>query len=119
MRDGVKYYHHKFTKYVIFGIARSGHFANGDFFMKHHFVGIIGFGGEGVWHYRKLEDCENLTLKGVYDISDKRRAFAREKGIYVYGTAEAMLCDKEIDIVIIATPNDSHKSFAIRAMRAG
>lgn len=87
--------------------------------MKHHFVGIIGFGGEGVWHYRKLEDCENLTLKGVYDISDKRRAFAREKGIYVYGTAEAMLCDKEIDIVIIATPNDSHKSFAIRAMRAG
>ena len=87
--------------------------------MKHHFVGIIGFGGEGFWHFRKLEDCENLTLKGVYDISDKRRAFAREKGIYVYGTAEAMFCDKEIDIVIIATPNDSHKSLAIRAMRAG
>ena len=87
--------------------------------MKHHFVGIIGFGGEGFWHFRKLEDCENLTLKGVYDISDKRRAFAREKGIYVYGTAEAMFFDKEIDIVIIATPNDSHKSLAIRAMRAG
>ena len=87
--------------------------------MKHHFVGIIGFGGEGFWHFRKLEDCENLTLKGVYDISDKRRALAREKGIYVYGTAEAMFFDKEIDIVIIATPNDSHKSLAIRAMRAG
>ena len=87
--------------------------------MKHHFVGIVGFGGEGFWHFRKLEDCENLTLKGVYDISDKRRTFAREKGIYVYGTAEAMFCDKEIDIVIIATPNDSHKSLAIRAMRAG
>ena len=85
--------------------------------MKHHFVGIVGFGGEGFWHFRKLEDCENLTLKGVYDISDKRRTFAREKGIYVYGTAEAMFCDKEIDIVIIATPNDSHKSLAIRAMR--
>lgn len=87
--------------------------------MKQYFVGIIGFGGEGFWHFRKLGDCANISLKGVYDVSEKRRAFAREKGIYVYGTAEAMFCDKEIDIVIIATPNDSHKSLAIRAMRAG
>ncbi len=87
--------------------------------MKHHNFGIIGFGGEGLWHYRKLEDLQNMTLKGVYDTSEKRRAFAREKGLYVYGSSEAMFCDKDVDIVIIATPNDSHKSLSMRALRAG
>ena len=38
---------------------------------------------------------------------------------FVYETEEAMLADPDIDVVLIATPNDCHKPIAIRAMHAG
>ena len=44
---------------------------------------------------------------------------AKEKGFSVYGSEEEMLSDPDIDVVLIATPNDCHKPIAIRAMHAG
>ena len=37
----------------------------------------------------------------------------------MYGSEEEMLSDPDIDVVLIATPNDCHKPIAIRAMHAG
>ena len=49
----------------------------------------------------------------------KKRIEAKEKGFSVYGSEEEMLSDPDIDVVLIATPNDCHKPIAIRAMHAG
>lgn len=51
--------------------------------------------------------------------SRKKERRSEGEGLFVYETEEAMLADPDIDVVLIATPNDCHKPIAIRAMHAG
>lgn len=62
---------------------------------------------------------DRLEVKGVFDLSEKAMDFAREKGLVTYQSKEELLADEEIDIVLIATTNEAHKSLSIEAMRAG
>ena len=87
--------------------------------MKQYHVGIIGFGTEGVWHAHNVEISEIFELVGVSDIDRTREITAQEKGIRFYESNQALLCDPNIEIVIIATPNDSHNELSIEALRAG
>lgn len=81
--------------------------------------GLIGFGGMGKWHTEILERVPQVEIAGIYDIRQDRRAQARQLGFAVYENEEAMLSDETVDVVLIATPNDSHKPVALRAMHAG
>lgn len=82
-------------------------------------IAIIGYGGQGAWHARQLLKSEVADLVGVYDIEDKRKTAAVSGGIYCYDSADALLQDKKVEAVVIATPNDSHKELVIRALEAG
>lgn len=86
---------------------------------KDMMIGIVGFGGMGNWHRETIETIEGLSLAGIYDIQEPQVAKAKELGIHAYESLEAMLQDERIDLILIATPNDVHKSIAIQAMRAG
>lgn len=51
---------------------------------------------------------------------DKARAFASSHGIpKAYSDFDAMASSPEVDAIYIGTPNDTHKSLAIRAMEHG
>ena len=78
--------------------------------------GLIGYGGMGRWHTEILSNVPEAVIGGIYDIKEEKREEAKEKGFFVYETEEAMLADPDIDVVLIATPNDCHKPIAIRAM---
>ena len=81
---------------------------------------LIGYGGMGRWHVRKLQSmAEEIHICGIYDIDEKKQAQAREDGLYAYPSLEALLADRAIDLVTIATPNDTHRALAIRALEAG
>ncbi len=85
-----------------------------------HKLGIIGFGGMGYHHAERVKervDC--LDVHGVYDIRKERMELAKSKGIATYESTDALLADKEIDLVTIAVPNNFHKELVIRALRAG
>ena len=82
-------------------------------------VGVIGFGGEGYWQARHVEVSDFMELAGISDLSEERRRLAAEKKIKCYDSDETLIADKDIDLVIIATPNDSHKPLAVAAMAAG
>jgi len=82
-------------------------------------IGIIGFGGMGNWHWETIAGIEGLEVAGIYDIDDKRIEYANENNIHTYESMEALLKDKSIELVLVATPNDLHKSIAIQVMRAG
>ena len=86
--------------------------------MKHK-MGIVGFGGMAGWHFDLIKGIKNLEVVGVWDIDEERREIAVSKGIIAYDSLKSLLADPQINIVLIATPNDSHKSIAIAAMRAG
>ena len=82
-------------------------------------VVIIGYGTMGEWHAKRVMNSDVVDLVGIYDIDEKRVERAKERGIYAYPSFEAVLADERVDAVVIATPNDLHKPFAIEAMKNG
>lgn len=82
-------------------------------------VAVIGYGGMGGWHTRHLLESDVCNLTGIYDIDPEKAKLARERGIFAYASLEDVLSDRNVDIVTIATPNESHKPIAIEAMKAG
>ncbi len=82
-------------------------------------AGIIGYGTMGSWHAENINKrIDDLEVVGVYDIDEERCALARENGLTVYESAEALI-QSGIDFVVIATPNNFHKHYSILAMEMG
>jgi scyllo-inositol 2-dehydrogenase (NADP+) len=82
-------------------------------------LAVVGFGGMGKRHTEIISKVERIKLKGVYDILEERNEYARSLGMKSYESFEAVLEDPDVDIVVIATPNNVHKEIAVRALLAG
>ena len=82
-------------------------------------VAIVGYGGIGSYHATTLMKGEPIEVVGVYDPKENRRQVAQEHGFAVYENLSAVLADEQVEVVLIATPNDSHCSLAIQSMQAG
>lgn len=84
-----------------------------------HKVASIGFGGMATHHFNQSKCLDMIELKGIYDIDPKRQEAARNYGLYIYSSAEEIYSDPEVDIVLVAVPNDLHKAYCIEALRHG
>ncbi len=86
-----------------------------------HKLGIIGFGGMGGYHFmqirEKLQDV--VTVKGVFDVREEQQQLAIDNSLVAYGDRESLLSDPEIDMVLVATPNNYHKEIVIDALKHG
>lgn len=81
---------------------------------------VIGYGGMGSYHAKDLiQESNGVKVVGVYDIDPTRLDLAKENKFKIYETLESVLADEMVEAVLIATPNDSHKELAIKAMKAG
>jgi predicted dehydrogenase len=87
---------------------------------------IVGVGGMGSGHLKILRDFEqkeNVAVVAVCDVFEKRRRKAREVAQIsdgqVYKDYRRLLENKDIDVVVIATPDHWHAPIAIDAMEAG
>ncbi len=89
--------------------------------MKEQYIlSSIGYGGMAGQHCIRLQECNTkIRIKGVYDIDESRQKAAVGRGLYAYSSREELLSDPEVDIVLIAVPNDLHKVFSIEALRHG
>lgn len=88
---------------------------------KVHQLGIIGFGGMAHHHKTELHDkkYDRVKIRGVYDINPAKLEEAKSCGFLAYNSKEELFDDGEIDMVLIATTNEVHKSLAIEALKAG
>ncbi|MGL6200381.1 MAG: Gfo/Idh/MocA family protein [Lachnospiraceae bacterium] len=84
-----------------------------------HKLGIVGFGGMGSWHADLIKKIDGLSVAGICDIEQKRMEYASANGMHVYTRYEDMLSDPEVELILVATPNDLHNPLAIQAMQAG
>ena len=82
-------------------------------------VAVIGYGGQGAWHCAQVLKSDVALLVGTYDIKEQRRNAARDNGIFVYESNEAIFADKDVDIVVVATPNDVHEDLVVNALKSG
>lgn len=90
--------------------------------------GFIGVGGMGFGHFSIIskwveKNEEDVAILGACDVFDKRRRRAQEKAkltdAQVYTDYRKLLENKDIDVVVIATPDHWHAPIAIDAMEAG
>jgi predicted dehydrogenase len=85
-------------------------------------IATIGFGGMGMGDTKYALTIPGVELAAVCDIYDGRRTRAREVyGDQIFTTRDyrEVLARKDIDAVIIATPDHWHATISIAAMEAG
>lgn len=80
---------------------------------------VVGYGGMGKQHIKKLKTVSCITLKGVYDIDSEKLKEAKADGLNIFQNWADVLDNDDVDIVLIATPNETHAPIAIEAMKFG
>ena len=84
---------------------------------------MIGFGLAGrVFHAPFVSAVPGLRLRAIVQRSGDEAARAYPEattGVRIVRTVEAALAAPEIELVVVATPNDTHASLAAAALKAG
>lgn len=81
-------------------------------------VGIIGFGYMGNFHLNHFKEIEGVDVVSAYDIDSEKLLDAKDAGLITYATLEDFLA-QTIDLVVVATPNDSHKDLVLACLNSG
>ncbi len=85
-------------------------------------IALIGKGGMGTADTNTALQVPDVRLVAVCDLYDARLALAKEQwGEHLFTTKDYkdILDRKDVDVVIIATPDHWHQPIAIAAMKAG
>ena len=89
---------------------------------------LVGFGGiaenrvakEGyACDVKRFKALKNAVLVGAMDLNPARQQAAEALKLKWYSNLDAVLADKDVDGVYIATNNASHAKLAIAALKAG
>ncbi|NLT74103.1 MAG: Gfo/Idh/MocA family oxidoreductase [Chloroflexi bacterium] len=84
--------------------------------------GVVGYGYSGrAFHtyLPTLADGLNLRAIAVRNPAVRQQAAADHPEARVYADLDTLLADGAIQLVILATPHDTHRDLAIQAMEAG
>jgi predicted dehydrogenase len=84
-------------------------------------TGIIGFGvGGNTFHAPVIATTEGLHIKKIRARKDSEVNLAKQRypDAVITNNADDIINDPDIDLVVIATPNDSHHSLAKQALLA-
>ncbi len=83
-------------------------------------IGHIGVGNQGGHLFRAIQPCEDAQSIAVADcFTDRRDAYADACGGKAYKDFRDILALKDVDAVIIATPDHWHVPIGLMAARAG
>jgi scyllo-inositol 2-dehydrogenase (NADP+) len=85
-------------------------------------VAVIGYGFAGrCFHCYLVGLADGLRLHTIATRGPERQANARREypDVKVVATLDDVLADPDVDLVVIATPHDTHRDLAVRAMDAG
>lgn len=84
-------------------------------------VGIVGYGSAGRrFHPYLLSRVSDLELVAVASRAPERRAQAAQQlGVATFETVEDLLERGGVDLVVVATPHDTHCQIACQVMEAG
>src|SRR5437773_5316550 len=83
-------------------------------------VGLIGYGAIARGHAESIAATPGLDMRAVADISAERLHLAsRELGVTTYSSAEDLLRDPDIGLVVVGTPPSVHADPVVGALQAG
>ena len=88
-------------------------------------VGIVGHHGKGKYHIADLLKIDGVRIVAVCDVDKTEIAKAKETlskagyAVRTYSDYRKLCEDKEVDGIIIATPNHTHTLIALTALQHG
>jgi len=86
-------------------------------------AGVVGYGLAGrVFHCPLISVTDGVTLTAIVTADPARAAEARDAhpGVTVFASIDTMMsAEPELDLVAVATPNDSHASVAMSLLAGG
>lgn len=84
-------------------------------------VGVIGYGYAGrVFHCPLIAQADGLHLVAVSSRDEQRREQARQQwNVRVYAQPEELLADEQVQLVVLATPHNTHHTLGKMALQAG
>jgi predicted dehydrogenase len=85
-------------------------------------VGLLGYSPNvGQGHGLGVQHTTGLSLKAVSDLNPQRLDQARQDfpHVKIYETSEAFSGDKDVDVVIVATPPNTHAAMCLQMMETG
>lgn len=82
-------------------------------------AGILGYGYMGNMHVHKIAATPGITVQSVHDIDLTKKDAAEAAGFQFFDSLQAFLAQPDLQLVVIATPNQYHKQLSIAALRAG
>jgi predicted dehydrogenase len=104
-------------------VFRSGRIIGANDRINYAIVGVGGMGSGHLGILKGFEGKENISVVAVCDVFDKRRRKAQEVAKVsdgqVFSDYRRLLENKDINVVVIATPDHWHAPIAIDAMEAG
>jgi len=82
---------------------------------------IVGYGYAGrVMHAQLVKAADGLDLMTVSTRDAERRAAAeRDFGVRTCASVDELVADDDVQLVVIATPHDTHRDIAVRCLDAG
>ena len=82
-------------------------------------VGLIGYGFAGkTFHAPLIAAVEGMALRAIAS-SDAAKVKKDYPNMRVFADPKAMMADRDITLIVVATPNDSHAPLARAALEAG
>jgi len=86
-------------------------------------IGVVGLGGRGVYlGYGAFAKNPRAELVAVCDFDTKKLEAVKKKfgdGPKLYADLNEMLADRDVEAVVVATPDHAHAQNAIAALNAG
>jgi predicted dehydrogenase len=84
-------------------------------------IGFVGLGWAArAFHVPALEGIPGTELVGGADMSAEQRAsFAQESGLATFDSLDELIESTQPEVLVIATPPDSHAAICIKALEAG
>ncbi len=82
-------------------------------------VGLVGYGMAGeFFHAPLIHATEGFVLHSVVE-RNQSRSKERYPNVQIVRDYKELLADKDIDLIVLATPNDTHFEYAQMALMAG
>ena len=85
--------------------------------MKKINISIIGTGLMGLQHIKAISKSKKANLHSIVDISDSAKKLSNEYKIPLYSDVSSLLKSKQLDAVIVATPNQLHEKHTISFLK--
>ena len=73
-------------------------------------ISIVGTGLMGLQHIKAISKSKKANLHSIVDISKNSENLSKQHKVPLYLNVEVLLCSKNLDAVIVATPNQLHET---------